>query len=105
MERAENKVSSQAGGGGNTRGLEVANLTDHNYVRRLAQDGAQRRRKCHPDVRIHLHLVDPVHLIFNWLLDRDDLSVRFIDVIEARVKRARFARASRPGNEKNAVRK
>ena len=103
MQCAENEVPSQAGVNGDARSLQVANFTDHDDVRRLAQDRAQRGRKRHPDFSIHLHLVDPVHLILYRLLDRDDLAVRLVDVIQAGVERACFSGARRPCDEKNAV--
>ena len=59
--------------------------------------------KGHADVGIHLHLVDAVHLIFDRLFDRDDLAIWLVDVIQTRVKRARFAGTSGPGDEQNAV--
>ena len=59
--------------------------------------------KGHADLRIHLHLVDAVHLIFDRLLDGDDLAIGFVDVIETGVERARFAGTGRAGDEQNAV--
>ena len=52
----------------------------------------------------HLHLIDPGHLIFDWFFDGDDLAVRFVDVIEATVKRGRFSGAGRAGYKENSVR-
>src|SRR5438132_14403869 len=94
-------MSGQARVRRDTRSLEVANLADHNDVRRLTQDRAQPRRKGHADLRIHRHLVDPIHLIFNRLFNRDDLAVWFIDLIEARVKRAHLAASGWASNKKN----
>src|SRR5207237_8284859 len=50
-----------------------------------------------------LHLVDPGHLIFDRFFHRDDLAVRLIDVVQAGVKGARFARTSRAGYEQNSI--
>ena len=52
---------------------KIANLANHDDVRRLAQDRAERRGKRHADFRIHLHLIDAGHLIFHRLFDGDDL--------------------------------
>ena len=38
--------------------FEVANLTDHNDVGILAEEGTQRRREGQADVFIDMHLVD-----------------------------------------------
>ena len=96
-------MSGQARIRGDARSLEITNFPDHNNVRRLAQDRAQRRGKRHPNFRIDLHLVDSVHLIFNRLFYRDNFAVRFVDVIEASVKRGRLAAAGWARDEKNAL--
>ena len=57
-----------------------------------------------PDLRIHVDLVDPVHLIFDRVFDGDDLLVGLIDALQRGVERGRFAAAGRPGDQKNAVR-
>ena len=104
MQCAKDKVPSQTGVRGDARSLKVANFADHNDVRRLAEDRAQGRGKGHAYLRVHWHLVDAVHLIFNWLFHRDDLAVRLVDVIETGVKRGRLARPSRASDKKNAIR-
>ncbi len=76
VQRAEDEVAREAGVGGDGGGLEIANLTDHDDVRRLAQNGTKRGRESHADVGIHLHLVDAVHLILDRLFHRDDLCGR-----------------------------
>src|SRR5437660_7309534 len=85
--------------------FQIANFPDHDHVWRLAQNRTERGRKSHSDLRIHLDLIDAGHLIFDWLLHRDDLPVRFVDVIEAGVECARFSRAGRTGDEQDSVRK
>ncbi len=97
-------MASETGVGCDACSLEIANLADHNDVRRLAQDGTQRGRKCHADLGIHLHLIDARHLIFDRFFDRDDFAVRFVDVIETGVKRGRLAGARRASDEENPVR-
>src|SRR6266700_3727725 len=83
--------------------LQIANLANHDDVRGLTQNGAQRDWKCHSDIVVDLHLVDPGHLIFDRFFHGDDLAVRLIDVVEAGVKGARFARTSRAGYEQNSI--
>ena len=104
MQRAENKMSGQARVRSDARSLEVANFANHDDVRRLAQDGAQSRRKCHADLRIHLDLVDTGHLIFDRLFHGNDLAVWFVDVVEAGVKRGRLTGTGRASDEENAIR-
>ena len=104
VQRAEYKMASETGVGCDACSLEIANFADHNDVRRLAQDGTQRGRKSHADFGIHLHLIDPRHLVFDRFFDRNDFAVRFVDVIETGVKRGRLAGAGRPSHEENPVR-
>ena len=103
VQSAEDEMAGEAGVGGDGRGLEVANFSDHDDVRRLAQDGTERGGEGHPDLGVDLHLIDPVHLILDRFLDRDDLAVGFVHVIEAGVERARLARTGRAGSEQDAI--
>ena len=57
-----------------------------------------------PDLRIHVDLVDPVHLIFHRIFDGDDLLVGLIDALQRGIERGRFAAAGGAGHQKNAVR-
>ena len=97
-------MASETGVRCDTRSLEVANFSDHDDVRRLAKDGTQRGRKRHADLGIHLHLIDPGHLIFDRFFDGNDFAVRFVDVIEAGVKRGRFSGSRRAGYKENPIR-
>ena len=104
VQGAENEVTCQACIRCDRRRLQVANFTDHDYVRCLAQNGTQRDRKGQPDIRIYLHLIDAVHPVLDRLLDRDDFAVGFVDEIEAGIERARLAGTGRPRHEQNPVR-
>ena len=57
------------------RGLEVADLADHDDVRVLAQEGAQRRGEVEPDVLVHLHLVDAGEVELHGILGGGDVRV------------------------------
>ena len=96
MQCAENEVSGQAGIRGDTRCFQVANLANHNDVRRLAQNRTQRGGKGHANLWIHRYLVDAGHLIFDRLFYGDDLAVWFVDVMKTGIKRSRLAGASWP---------
>ena len=96
-------MASKARGRGDVRSFEVANFANHDDIGRLPEDRAQRDRKGHSDFRIHLHLVDPIHLIFDRLFDRDDLAVGFVDVVQAGVKGACLAGTGRASDKQNAV--
>src|SRR5438067_5185446 len=83
--------------------LQIANFADHDDIWGLTQNGAQFDWKGHSDIGVHLHLVDPGHLIFDRFFHRNDLAVRLVDVVEAGVKGAGFSRTGRPGHEQNSI--
>jgi hypothetical protein len=55
-------------------------------------------------VGFHVQLVDPVHLVFHGILDRDDLLVRQVDALERGIERGGLAAAGRSGHQEHAVR-
>jgi len=59
--------------------------------------------KSQPDLGIHLDLVDAVHLVFDRVLDGDDLFVRQIDRIQGTVQRRGLPASRRSGHKKNPV--
>ena len=75
VQRREHQVAGERRLHGDARGLEVADLADHDDVRVLAHDRAQRVGEVEPDLRLHLDLVDAVDLVFDRVLDGDDLDV------------------------------
>ena len=103
VQRAEDEVAGQAGVGRDRRRLQIANLADHDDVRRLPQNGAKRGGKSHPDIGVHLHLVDAGHLVFDRVFDGDDFPVRPVDEIQTGIKRARLAGTGRASHEEDAV--
>ena len=66
---------------GDLRRLQIPDLADHDDVRVLAQDRAQRVGKIEPDRRLHLDLVDAGKLIFNGVLHREELAVRAVEAL------------------------
>ncbi len=75
-------MAGQRGANRNIGGLAIADFAHHDDVGGLPDDVAQTRRKRQPDLRIHVNLVDPVHLIFDRVLDGDDLLVGLVDALE-----------------------
>ncbi len=104
VQRAEDKMPGETRVRRDRGGLQIPNLSDHDNVRRLPQDGAKRGRKSHPDVGVHLHLVDSSHLILDRFFDRDDLPIGFVQVVEAGVEGARFSGPGRSRHEQDTVR-
>ena len=76
-------------------GLEVANLADHDDVRVLPQERAQRGREVQADVLVHLHLVDAVQVVLDRILGGGDVAIDRVELGERRVERRRLARAGR----------
>ena len=99
VQRTEDKVTCKTGVRSNARCFEISNFTNHDDVRCLAQNGTQGGRKSHSDLRIHLYLIDPGHLILDRLFYRDDFAVRLVDVIEARIERGGLTGTGRPGDQ------
>ena len=75
MKRTEYQVPGETCVNRNGSSLKVANLTNHDDVRRLSKDGSQRCRERHPDVFLHLDLINTGKQVFDRILNRDDFSV------------------------------
>ena len=60
----------------------ITNLANQNYVWILANHGAQPTGKGEIDLWVHLHLAYAVHLIFNWILDSENVLVWRVNVAE-----------------------
>jgi len=58
------------------RGFVVADFADHDDVRVLAQDGAQRLGEIQIDFRIHLCLADTGELVLDRVFHCHDVGVR-----------------------------
>src|ERR1039458_7235597 len=95
VQGGKNQVTRERGANGDIRRFAVANFADHDYVRVLAHDMAQAGGEGQPDLRIHMDLVDAIHLVFDGVFDSDDFLVRNIDALEGRIERGGLAAASR----------
>src|SRR5437868_6718971 len=103
VQSTEHEVAGQAGVGGNRRRLQIANLADHDDIRGLTKNGAQRDRKRHSYFIAYLHLIDPSHLILDRFFHRNDFAVGLVDVIETGVEGAGLPRTGRAGYEQNSI--
>jgi hypothetical protein len=54
-------------------------------------------------ITVHLQLVEPLELVLDRVLDRDDVARRVVDLVERCVERGRLARPGRAGGEHRAV--
>ena len=85
VQRRQHQVSCQRRLHGNLRGLEIADFPDHDDVRILPHDRTQCIGERQVDLRPDLDLVDAGHLIFDRILDRQDLHIGTIERVERRV--------------------
>ncbi len=104
VQRGENHVAGERCLHGDLRRFLVANFADEHDVRIVTQNRAQPAREGQPGLFGHLNLVDPLELIFDRVLDRDDLADRVVDLVQRGVERRRLAAAGRAGDEHDAVR-
>ena len=81
VESAENQMSRQRGLHGNLRRFLVTNFTNEDHVRIMPQNGPQPASKGQPGFFRDLNLVDAAQLIFDRILDGDDLANIIVDLI------------------------
>src|SRR5664280_709426 len=104
VDRGQDKVPGQGGLDGDLCRLAVTDLTDEHDVGVLTQDAAHTVGKRHVGLDVDLHLVDSVHLVFDRVLDRDDVLTGRIQTVERGVEGRRLAGAGRAGDDDHAVR-
>src|SRR5262249_1100113 len=104
MQRGQDQVPGEARLYGDLRGLEIADLADHDDVRILAQYRAQRAGEAQVDARADLRLTDAVEREFDRILDRHDIERASIESGHRGIERGRLARTGRAGDENDAVR-
>lgn len=97
-------MAGQRGLHGDLRGFGVAHFADHDDIRVLAENGAQRVGEAHADLGMDLDLVDAAELVFDRVLDGDDLERFGIELGQRGVERGGLARAGGAGDEQDAVR-
>ncbi|MCY1397815.1 hypothetical protein D9M71_128340 [compost metagenome] len=96
-------MSGQGGLHGDLGGFQVADLADHDHIRVLAQDRAQRGGEGQTDLGVGLDLGDGGNPVFDRVLHRDDLAHAIVDRFEGGVEGRRLARAGRAGHQDDAV--
>src|SRR5207253_1321980 len=76
VQRREDEMSGQRGLNGILRSFSVANFADHDDVRILPKDGAQRGAKSDTDLRLHRRLIELFVHHFDRIFDRGDVDFR-----------------------------
>src|SRR5262249_58067688 len=83
--------------------LRIPDLADHDHVGIRSEHRPQPNRKGEPGLAVHPDLVDPVQLVLDGVLDRDDVLVDLVELLESRVERCRLTGTGRTGDEDGAV--
>ncbi|CAB4879527.1 unannotated protein [freshwater metagenome] len=95
MQRREDHVSGKCGLDRDLRRLAVADLTDHDDVGIRTHHRSQTVGEGQACSRIDLNLRDPLDLVLDRVLDRDDVLLDRVQHRHAGVQRRRLARAGR----------
>src|SRR5450830_297423 len=88
---------------GDVGGLQIADLANHDDVRILAQEGAQRYREAQPGAFVDVDLVDAGQVDFHRIFYGGDIGVRLVQDVEAGIQGNRLAGTGRPGHQDHAV--
>ena len=98
-------MAGERGFDGDFRRLGVADFPDHDDVRILPQNGAQRVGERQADVLFGRHLVDAGNLKFHRVFDGDDVPRRAVEFVQRGIKRGGLAGTGRAGDEDQPVRR
>ena len=105
MDSGQDEVTGECRIDGNLGGFAIAQLTHHDDVGVMAQHRAQDCGEGQSDGRIDRDLVDALDLVFDRILDRDQLAAGRIEFRERPGQRRGLAGAGRTGHEHEAVRR
>ena len=89
---------------GNAGGLLVSDLTDHDDIRVLSQDGTQCRCEGQVCLGVDLYLVDTVNIGLDRILDGDDVHVFFIQFVQCSIQGGGLTTSGRSGYQDDTVR-
>src|SRR3990170_1057238 len=103
MERGEHEVAGERRLDRDLGGLRVPDLAHEDNIRVLPENGTESGGKAQMDLCIHLYLTDPLELVFDGVLDGDDVLVRRIDLRQRGIQGRGFAAAGGTGHENNPV--
>ncbi len=84
-------------------GFQVADFADHDDVRILAQERAQRRGERHAALDVLLHLVDAGQADFDRVFGGGNVARLIVEDAQRGIQRHRLARAGRAGDQHHAV--
>jgi len=82
----------------------IANFSDQNNIRVMSQNTAKSGRKRQTNLALDLNLTDLLQVLFDRILNGDDLQIRLANLTQGTVKRCRLSTSGRPGDQQQAVR-
>ena len=91
VQSGENLVAGESRFDGDIGGFVVANFTDHDDVRILAEDGAESIGKAQTDFGFDGNLINSGELVFDGVFDCDDIILGVIQFTEDGLKGGGFA--------------
>ena len=104
VQRGEHEVAGETGLYGDLRGFQVADFANHDDIRVLPQDGAQRAGEGQPDAAVDGNLADAGQVKFHRVFDGDDVLPPRVHALQRGVERGGFAGTGGAGDQQNAVR-
>src|SRR6266849_4611763 len=104
VDGSEHQVPGERGLNGDLRGFLVADFADHDFVRVVAEDGAQTAGEGKTLFFVDGNLGDAAKLVLDGVFDRDDFVFVGLDFVDGGVERGGFAGTGRAGDQHHAVR-
>src|SRR5579859_1416350 len=103
VHRGEHQVAGKRGLDRDLRRLGVADFTQNDLVRIVAQDGPQSAGEGEAFFLIDRNLRNAVYLVFDRVFDRNDLVFVSLDLVQRGVERGGFAAARGPGDQHHSI--
>ena len=104
MHRGKYQMPGQCGLHRDLRGLRIAYLAHHDFVRIVTQNRPQAAGEGQPFLLIHRNLQHAGELVFHRVFNGDDFVLAVIDLGDCRIQRGGFAGAGRARHQHHAVR-
>ena len=104
MQGTYHQVSGDGRLYGDAGGLLVSDLTDHDDIRVLSQDGTQCRCEGQVGFVVDLYLIDTVDICLDRIFDGDDVHVLFVQLAQCGIQGGRLTTSGRSGYQNDTVR-
>ena len=105
VHRAEHLMAGESGLDSNFGGFGIANFANHDDIRVLPENRAQRIREGEADFFLGRHLVDAGNLEFDRVFDGDDVVSGIVEFVQRRIKSRSLAGTGRAGDKNQTVRR